>query len=260
MGSGRDRKVWAGAVAALALVIVPIALAGGQPVVRLNPADQAAAKAATLKLSDFVSGFGWKGGAKKPSFAADNTCGVERSDLVITGAARSEFSAAGGAAQVRNETYVLETPGMVSAEWQRSVGSAAFWACQLKEYAKPAPDFKLVSFKKVAFPKLTRYSARYRLVADFGKPGSARRMVSDTVVLGHGRNEITLVFAAPYADRAGVEWGVRQLAQLLVSRIGTSPPVDRREVGGQSKGQPVGGRRFQLYDVLVEVTRNPAPT
>ena len=76
-----------------------------------------------------------------------------------------------------------------------------------------------VSFKKVAFPRLTQYAARYRMVADFGKAGSTVRGLVDIIALGQGRTEISLVVTTRYADRAAADLVEKHLAKILVSRI-----------------------------------------
>ena len=219
MGSSPPRRrSGAAALAALALVVVPVALAVEQQPIRFNAADQAAAKAATLKLSDFDVGYGWKGGAKKPDLSSDNDwCATKVSDLVVTGAAKSDFTSA--AARIKSETQVLRTAAMVAADWQRTIGNPAVMACVRRELFKPQPDFKLISFQKLAFPKLARYVTRFRMVADYGKPGSSIRALVDIVLLGQGRTEVTLTLSVPYADRAAVDAAERRLAQILIGRI-----------------------------------------
>ena len=79
------------------------------------------------------------------------------------------------------------------------------------------PNVKVVSFTKLAFPKLARYAARYRVVADYGNAG-ARSGCSSTYLLGQGRRRSRSSSRA-YADRAAADGAERRLAQLLVSRI-----------------------------------------
>ena len=213
------RRMRATAIAVLALIVVPVALAVEKQPRRLNAADQAAAKAATLKLSDFVAGTGWKGGAVKPDLTSDSKCVSKISDLVITGDAKSEFNAAAAAMRITSETEVLESAAMVTADWQRTVGNAAFMACTRKEYSQLETGFKLISFTKLAFPKLTRYAARYRVLADVDTQDGQLRVLVDLILLGQGRNETTLVLSAPYVAHAAVDSAERRLAQTLVSRM-----------------------------------------
>ena len=120
---------------------------------------------------------------------------------------------------VTSESNILQSPAMVAAEWKRSVGNTAFMvACARKEAAEE-PNVKLVSFEKLAFPKLTRYSARYRMVADFGEPGSRVHALVDMIVLAQGRAEISILLTARYADRAIADIAERKTANTLVNRI-----------------------------------------
>jgi hypothetical protein len=203
-------------VVGLALVLVQAALAADTQPIRFNASDQAAAKAVLLKAADL--GSGWKGGAAKPDLTPDDVCAMKRSDLVLTGAAKSEFTTPG--ATVSSESNVLQSPGMVATEWRRSTGNAAYMACARKQYlTADEPNVKVISFSKLAFPKLTQYGARYRLVGDFGKPGSSARLVADMILLGQGRTEVLLTVWAPYAERATADLAERRLAKILVSRI-----------------------------------------
>jgi hypothetical protein len=202
-------------VAVLTLTLVQAALAAEQQPIRFNAADQAAAKAVTLKLTDV--GAGWKGGATKPDLTSDVSCATKRSDLVLTGAAKSSFNSSG--VLISSESEILQSPAMVAAEWQRTVGNPVYMACIRRDSFESDASFKLVSFKKVAFPQLTRMAARYRMVADAGTPGSSVRVVLDLILLGQGRTEITLIVSAPYTDRAAADLAERRLAQILVSRI-----------------------------------------
>jgi hypothetical protein len=213
------RRMRATAIAVLALIVVPVALAVEKQPRRLNAADQAAAKAATLKLSDFAAGTGWKGGAVKPDLTSDSKCVSKVSDLVITGNAKSEFNAAAAAMRITSETEVLESAAMVTADWQRTVGNAAFMACTRKEYSQLEAGFKVISFTKLAFPKLTRYTARYRVLADVETQDGRLRVLVDLILLGQSRNETTLVLSAPYVAHAAVDAAERRLAQTLVSRM-----------------------------------------
>ena len=80
-------------VVGLGLMFVQAALAADKQPIRFNAADQAAAKAVTLKAADL--GPGWKGGPKKPDLSQDDKCMTKVSDLVITGAASSKFQGPG---------------------------------------------------------------------------------------------------------------------------------------------------------------------
>jgi hypothetical protein len=203
-------------VVGLGLMFVQAALAADKQPIRFNAADQAAAKAVTLKAADL--GPGWKGGPKKPDLSLDDKCPTKVSDLVITGAASSKFQGPG--VSVTTESEVLQSPSMVAADWRRSVGNAGVMACIRSELMKTdEAGVTMVSFKRVAFPKLAKYAARFRTVVDYDQSGSSVRALIDMVVVGKGRTEITLVLTTRYADRAQADGVEQALAKLLVSRV-----------------------------------------
>jgi hypothetical protein len=200
----------------LGLMFVQAALAADKQPIRFNAADQAAAKAVTLKAADF--GPGWKGGPKKPDLTPDDKCATKVSDLVITGAASSKFQGPG--VSVTTESEVLQSPAMVAADWQRSVGNAGVLACIRSELMRTdEAGVTMVSFKRVAFPKVAQFAARFRTVVDYDQKGSSVRAVIDMVVFGKGRTELTLILTARYADRAQADVVEQALAKLLVSRV-----------------------------------------
>jgi hypothetical protein len=214
--SSNSRRVVA-CVIGLGLVFVQAALAADKQPIKFNAADQAAAKSVTVKAADLSAV--WKGGAKKPDLTPDDDCSYKRSDLVLTGAAKSEFKMQG--ASITSESNVLQSPAMVAAEWRRSFGNSSYMACARKVVMDTDDaNVKFVSFKKIVFPKLAQYSTRYRMVADYGDAGSSVRVLVDIIMLGRGRTEISLILTVPYADRAAADAAERQLATLLVSRIG----------------------------------------
>src|SRR5918911_2008920 len=90
-----------GLVPVFALLVAAPALAGAssrpeQPQVKYNRADLAAARAAVMRRSD-LPGSGWKGGRVKPDLGPDacSTYHPKQADLVVTGAAASDFQRAG---------------------------------------------------------------------------------------------------------------------------------------------------------------------
>lgn len=203
-------------VVGLGLMFVQAALAADKQPIRFNAADQAAAKAVTLKAADL--GAGWKGGPKKPDLSQDDKCPTKVSDLVITGAASSKFQGPG--VSVTTESEILQSPSMVATDWLRSIGNAGVMACIRSEFMKTdEAGVTMVSFKRVAFPKLAQHAARFRTVADYDQSGSPVRAVIDMVLLGKGRTEITLILTTRYADRAQADIVEQALAKLLLRRV-----------------------------------------
>lgn len=209
-----SRAVLGVALSALTLVLVQAVGAAETQPVKLNAADQAAAKAVTLRAADL--GRGWQGGATKPDLTPDQTCATKRSDLLITGAAKSEFRTTG--AYVSSESNVLRTAAMVNADWTRTVASTAFMACARRQLTQQQ-GASFVSFKKLPFPSVARYTARYRVVYDYGTAAVPAPVLIDLIFLGQGRSEISLMVSAPWANRAQVDGVGRRLATILVGRL-----------------------------------------
>ena len=205
--------------AAAALVHCAAALAES-PVLRTNPADQAAAKAAVLKAADV--GAGWKGGARKADIQFESPCpetwNPKQADLTITGAAESEFTHAGGET-ISTSAQVYETAAMLEADWARTVVAPAAIACLRKSFAGAAQGVKLVSFQRLAFAKVAPRTIRFRAVLDYATSGKSVRMMLDLVAFGKGRTAVTLTLIAPYAERADATGAETRLAKILASRF-----------------------------------------
>ena len=134
---------------ALGLVFVQAALAADKQPIRFNASDQAAAKAVTLKAADL--GPGWKGGVTKADLTPTTTCAMKVSDLVLTGAAKSEFTAP-GVAVGSGEHQVLQSAAPVSAESRRrTVGNTKFMACVIRDVMRSRTRAKVISPYKLAF-------------------------------------------------------------------------------------------------------------
>ena len=159
-------------LAGIALVSVTVLLATTsalanapeQPKVKFNAADQASARAIVLRRGDLLTASGaWKGGLTKPALSPPPVCAnyhPRQSDLVITGAAESDFTQA--EAEVDSEAVVLQTAHMVQLDWQRLVLAPGAVPCLRQEFEKSAPSGgKIVSFGRAPFPKIARYSAAF---------------------------------------------------------------------------------------------------
>lgn len=203
---------------ASALVFIQSAAADRQPV-RFNSADQASARAAVLKKVDLGGVAGWKGGMTKPDFSPTPCGGYEpkSSDLLVTGAAASEWEHTSGLAFM-SETWVLKTPAMVKLDWQRVVEHRGYLACLVEKQFASDAAFRVVSFKQTAFPKLAPLCRRYRLLVDYTGEAQTVRIMFDVILIGKGRTEITLASVAPYEARRAVEVAELRLARLLVGR------------------------------------------
>jgi hypothetical protein len=217
------RTFGAAGIVALALVVAQVALAE-VPVSRFTASDQAAAKAAVVRLGDFAAGAGWKGGLEKNTkpFAGEDCPGLwepKQADLVITGVARSDFRGAG--AHLASGAQVYETARMAQLDWERTVALPAALACMTKQAtAAQTPAFRLVSIRKVPFPRFGQRTLRIRTIVDYTPAGGRTvRMLTDDVLFGRGRTGVAFSFTAPYTVRAAAHAAELRIAQTLHSRI-----------------------------------------
>ena len=211
-------KRWTlGGVVALALVMAQVALAES-PVMRFNAADQAAAKAVVLKAADL--GPGWKGGPQKASVEGPPPCpgwNPKQADLVITGAAESEFSAPG--AMVSSSVQVYKTTRMIAVDWQRTVIAPEVIRCISRDLGADVGDgMRVISMKRMPFPKLATFSARFRVLLETTQ-GQAVRVLIDVVLVGRGRTAVAITLSTPYANRAEADAAEVRLARLMLARI-----------------------------------------
>jgi len=187
--------------------------------IRFNAVDQAAARAAVLRRVDLGSA-GWVGGATKPDLSSTMRCsGYEprQSDLVLTGAAEADFRRTG--LDVRSVAQVLKTRSMVARDWRRTVADPRALACLRHTVAAQLrANQRLVSFRKIAFPRLARYAAAYRSLIAVQAQGRSVLVAVDVVVVGRSRTELTLTVAVPAAARASISQAEVRLARLLLAR------------------------------------------
>jgi hypothetical protein len=187
--------------------------------VRLNSADQAAARAAVLRRGDL--GSGWTGGARKAPAPSTVTCPgyqPKQSDLVRTGAAEARFQHTGLVLQT--DAQVLKTRTMVARDWQRSVADPRSVKCLRHLLSKQLPsNERLVSFGRRAFPRLAKYSAAYRMLVRVHAQGQTVLVVVDLVVVGRSRTELTLTMSAPATARKALSAAEVQVARALLTRV-----------------------------------------
>ncbi|HZE28558.1 MAG TPA: hypothetical protein VE055_00565 [Gaiellaceae bacterium] len=188
--------------------------------IRFAAADQAAARAAVLRLADLGSS-GWQGGRLKPHVGAGLVCRgytPKQSDLVLTGAAETAWHRAG--LVVRSVAQVLKTRDMVARDWARTVSDPRAVSCLRGAVTKGLTSSeRLVSFRKLAFPRLATYATAYRALIDVSAQGTHARVLVDLVLVGHNRTELTLMLAAPAAAGASIAAADVRLARRLLARV-----------------------------------------
>jgi hypothetical protein len=215
------RKIVIAAVAALACAAAPAAEAMDHEQIKLTPAGQAAALAPGLKKADLPKETGWTGGAKKPDLASNISCGKyspKQSDLVLNGASDAIFKHSG--LQLESEIDVLATAKMVQLDWQRTVTSPRALKCVRSILTKPASaKEKFVSFKALALPRIAPLTAAWRVIYDIKGPTSVVRVMSDILLVGRGRTEVSLTTTALLASAPTVAPLELQLVTKLAARI-----------------------------------------
>lgn len=212
------------AAAALGLVAATAADPASTPPskeqIHFTVADQAAARAAVVRLGDLGSS-GWRGGAVKPDLTSGLGCRgytPKQSDLVLTGAAESSWQRTG--LELRSVAQVLKSRAMVARDWQRTVVDPRAVTCLRGAITKGLTSSKrLVSFRRLAFPRLTAYTNAYRALIDVSAQGSHARVLADLVLVGRGRTELTLMIAAPAGAAPTIAAADARLARALLARV-----------------------------------------
>jgi hypothetical protein len=206
----------------LALPALAAAASSEKPRLRYNAADQAAARATTLRVGDLGGAGLWKGGAVKPDFSEEEACPYYRpqqSDLIVTGAAATQFQLLSGAESVRSETWVMTTPRMVELDWQRSVQHPQLLRCLRDSFEKGfGGGGRLISAKRLAFPRITPRTAAFRVTMEVRAGNAPVRFLIDFVFIGKGRSEIGLYGLWAGEDPAVASAADTRLARILVSR------------------------------------------
>ena len=188
--------------------------------VRFTAADQAAARAAVVRLTDLGSS-GWQGGRVKPDVGSGLTChgySPKQSDLVLTGAAESAWHRPG--LQVRSVAQVLKTRAMVARDWARTVTDPRAVACLRGAVTKGLTSSeRLVSFRRLPFPRLAPFATAYRAIVEVSAGGVSARVLVDLVLVGRSRTELTLLLAAPASAGASIAAADVRRARRLLARV-----------------------------------------
>jgi hypothetical protein len=157
----------------------------------------------------------------KPDLSPGPTCPnyhPKQSDLVLTGAAQSSFRR--GAVVIGNEIQVMKTRRMVTLDWRREVLAPGTIACQRRDLARSlGSSAKVVSFTRIPFPRIAKYTAEFRALVDVSVPGGkTAHLVIDAVLVGRGRSEISFTTLAPASAKASLTAAERRLARRIVAR------------------------------------------
>jgi hypothetical protein len=115
---------------------------------------------------------------------------------------------------------VFQTAHMVQLDWQRSVDAPGAVACIRQSLEKGAPSGgRIVSFARVPFPKIARYSTAFLSVVEVSGQGTTIPVTVEVVLVGQKRTEITLrATAVGRPARPVVSAATLRLARILVGR------------------------------------------
>jgi len=205
-------------VLALSLGVGTAGAEHGDPRKQISRADQARARSMLLQRADLTAGFkATRSSSNEPHLYCK---ALDESDLTVTGDAESpDFER--GVVFISSAASVYRSTADANASWQRGT-SAAGERCSRdllrREFAKDG--IKLVSMRRVAFPRVSSQTAAYRIVLSTEVQGTAVPVVLDLVVLMHSRAQVALFFgsgfvAVPRADEV-------RLARLTAKRLATA--------------------------------------
>jgi hypothetical protein len=187
---------------------------------KFTAADQAAAKSAVIQKADLNTA-GWTGGAKAPDLSPAPTCPnyhPKQSDLVLTGAAETDWKNVG--LEIDTEAQVLKSEGMVALDWQRTVADSAAIACTQTHVKQnlSSGSVKFISFKRVVFAKIGKYSRAYLTTIDVTSNGTTVPITVEDVLIANKRTEFTITSTTAKAEQATVAAADVRLAKMLVAR------------------------------------------
>jgi hypothetical protein len=167
---------------------------------RIDPADQAVAGGAVLRLADMPNNLVWKADSSRNEPSTNPTCPgyhPKTSDLVDTADASTGFVTSGIA--VFDGVGMLETPAMLDHVWQREF-EPAFVPCFERAVETGARGLlELVSASRLAVPHLAAHARAYRIVFRPAN-GTNTRAIVDLVVFGGDRTQVTLAVVATLGD------------------------------------------------------------
>ena len=205
------------AAALIGLVSTSTALAAivDAPTVRITPADQAKARAALLRTTDF--GAGWGGGPIKTSQLSPPNCpgfDPKESDLVVTGHADARYRTTG--IELDQDVQVMKDAAAVQTDFARSI-SPKLAKCLAYQLGK-LKNVVGVRVERLPFPPTGDVSAAYRAEIDLQTPKGRGTLLSDYVFFGKGRVEYEFTVIAPVGARDQLAQFEHELALGLLRR------------------------------------------
>lgn len=168
-----------------------------------------------------LSGKNWSGGLEKPQFSSGLRCSYKpkQSDLVVIGAAQTTWDKP-TTYEISSQAQVLRTAAMVRRDWRRTVIAPQVLPCLRNTFkAYVGSDGKVLSVSRVAFPHLVKYTRAFRFLATLGTGNSQELLELDIVLLGAGRDEVSLSLTSAGGNKAWLRAEELRLARVLAHRM-----------------------------------------
>jgi hypothetical protein len=188
------------------------ALAGrGDPQRRITAADQARAKSMLLRPSDLSIAFTAR--PTTPGGGGDAYCAaLDESDLTVTGDATSPTFTL-GTEYVTSTAYVYESRADSNASWSRGTSKAGEECLRSEVRAElQGTAVRLVSFKRLAFPRRGQRSVAYRAVASV----QGLRVYLDLVAMQASRAQAAVIYVSALTPPPSEE--LRRLSAVVERR------------------------------------------
>jgi hypothetical protein len=182
---------------------------------RLTRADNSRARAMLLRQSD-LPGFTAQP-ATGDDVHVDCARSVSESDLTLTGEAEGRVFAAGPAV-VSSAAQIYRSRADANTSWRRSTSSAGVrCAATLVRRTFARQGVRLVSLRKIAFPRIAERTVAYRIRLSLATGQGTVDLYVDLVALQHGRAHATVLLGTPLApvDRAAEV----RLARVVAGRM-----------------------------------------
>lgn len=193
---------------------------------RFNAVDQATAKTAVLHKADLAKT--WTGGAIKPNLGV-LTCAnyhPKQSNLVITGAADSDFQSTALAVELNSEVEVLSAARMVELDWKESIVPELLPCLRSRIAAQKNVKIKVTSAEGLKIATVARHAVAFRFHMNVTRPTGTSYFIVDYIFAAQGRAELSLettafLGAAPPAkhEMATAERNLTQLDTVLARAI-----------------------------------------
>ena len=202
------------------LLAAPALGADGEPRKALTAKGQAIARAVVLKKSDLSAGFVGHPATDDPLPKGARCDSVDESDLTVTGDASSpNFSRDAAGIAVGSSASVYRSERESNTAWRRA-GTDAAVRCfaDLVRLTSPAPrKVRIVSAKRIPFPKVAPSAIAYRVVAAVDVGGRTVKAYFDAILLRRGTVQSALVVTS--VGRAVGLDQERALAGVLAARM-----------------------------------------